>query len=271
MSFRLIDANAIAEKYPEVNDMPCIYTDLENGLDNKFHFSSTGISEEDKDCYVLDWASNELKMALNALGEGKNDEEVNKTAKKCYESAIRCYQALVADQHTGNSIGITKEIFNRLVNVMPLTPIGKDEDCWQELEGKPGNYICTRYTSLTKKTDKDGAITYHDSRRVVCKDILTGNKYNSGFVANLIDIVLPIVLPYNPSIKKIVVYTKDVTIGDNWYLGIIDAFNIDNQPTQIHKYVKINEKAAESVVEISEEEFNKIYNEHVNSVKPLSD
>ena len=37
MSYRLIDANALAIKYPEVNDMPCIYLDLPNGLDNKHH------------------------------------------------------------------------------------------------------------------------------------------------------------------------------------------------------------------------------------------
>ena len=38
MSYRLVDANALAIKYPEVNDMPCIYVDLPNGLDNK-HYS----------------------------------------------------------------------------------------------------------------------------------------------------------------------------------------------------------------------------------------
>lgn len=33
MSYRLIDANAIAALWPEVNDMPCIYADLSSGLD----------------------------------------------------------------------------------------------------------------------------------------------------------------------------------------------------------------------------------------------
>lgn len=33
MSYRLIDSNAIAMSHPEVNDMPCIYADLPNGLD----------------------------------------------------------------------------------------------------------------------------------------------------------------------------------------------------------------------------------------------
>lgn len=33
MSYRLINSNSLALKYPEVNDMPCIYVDLPNGLD----------------------------------------------------------------------------------------------------------------------------------------------------------------------------------------------------------------------------------------------
>ncbi len=37
MSYRLIDSNALALKYPEVNDMPCIFADLPDGLDNKHY------------------------------------------------------------------------------------------------------------------------------------------------------------------------------------------------------------------------------------------
>lgn len=36
MSYRLIDSNALADRYPEVNDMPCIYADLANGLDKSY-------------------------------------------------------------------------------------------------------------------------------------------------------------------------------------------------------------------------------------------
>lgn len=37
MSYRLINANEIANKYPEVNDMKCIYADLPNGIDGKLY------------------------------------------------------------------------------------------------------------------------------------------------------------------------------------------------------------------------------------------
>ena len=38
MSYRLINSNEIAIKYPEVNEMDCIYVDLPNGLDNEYHY-----------------------------------------------------------------------------------------------------------------------------------------------------------------------------------------------------------------------------------------
>ncbi len=37
MSYRLIDSNDLAMKYPEVNNMPCIYADLPNGLDCAYY------------------------------------------------------------------------------------------------------------------------------------------------------------------------------------------------------------------------------------------
>ena len=37
MSYRLINANDLAIKYPEVNDMPCIYADLPKGLDGRYY------------------------------------------------------------------------------------------------------------------------------------------------------------------------------------------------------------------------------------------
>lgn len=36
MSYRLIDSNALAIKYPEVNEMPCVFADLPDGLHGQF-------------------------------------------------------------------------------------------------------------------------------------------------------------------------------------------------------------------------------------------
>lgn len=37
MSYRLINANALAANCKQVNDMPCIYADLPNGLDGNHY------------------------------------------------------------------------------------------------------------------------------------------------------------------------------------------------------------------------------------------
>lgn len=37
MSYRLINTNSIVSQCPEVNDMPCIYVDLDNGLDGCYY------------------------------------------------------------------------------------------------------------------------------------------------------------------------------------------------------------------------------------------
>ena len=39
MSYRLIDSNAIAIKYPEVNEMPCVFADLPYGINGQFIYA----------------------------------------------------------------------------------------------------------------------------------------------------------------------------------------------------------------------------------------
>ena len=48
MSYRLIDSNALAIKYPEVNDMPCIFADLPNGLDGNHYDMRKSVLEDIK-------------------------------------------------------------------------------------------------------------------------------------------------------------------------------------------------------------------------------
>ena len=36
MSYRLINSNAIAIKYPEVNEMPCVFANLPDGMNGQF-------------------------------------------------------------------------------------------------------------------------------------------------------------------------------------------------------------------------------------------
>ena len=45
MSYRLIDSNALAMSCAEVNDLPCIYADLPNGLDGGHYTMTDGGGE----------------------------------------------------------------------------------------------------------------------------------------------------------------------------------------------------------------------------------
>lgn len=265
MSYKLIDANALAEKYPEVNDMPCIYADLdEKGLDNKHHFVSAGISDEQKNCYVLAWANKELELAFADLDK-EEDEAVKLMSKACIESAMRCYRTLVADNHSGTSMGITKQIINRLISVKPLTAIEDTEDVWtlvdDAAEKDNKKYQSTRLPSLFKTVDKEGNVTYNDNNRVVCRNILNGDRFYYGFVSNLIDKLVPITMPYNPSDKAITVYVKDFTLGDYHYLGIYNAILPGRGQIDINKFTKINKKA-NIATEMEQGEFEKILEDH---------
>ena len=63
MSYRLIDANEIANRFPEVNDMDCIYADLPNGLDNGYY----DISAE-RTCEAVDNGGYSFRFECSACG-----------------------------------------------------------------------------------------------------------------------------------------------------------------------------------------------------------
>ena len=53
MSYRLIDANALAIYCKQVNDMPCIYADLPNGLDGNHYIIEQSKSNRGSRWYEL--------------------------------------------------------------------------------------------------------------------------------------------------------------------------------------------------------------------------
>ena len=92
MSYRLIDANAIASQCPEVNGMPCIYVDLDKGLD-ECHYDLRGanalqaenvklrelVLDYDK---VLDAAVDVWGIMADALGYGRKYDSLHERARE---------------------------------------------------------------------------------------------------------------------------------------------------------------------------------------------
>lgn len=79
MSYRLINSNEIAIKYPEVNDMPCIYADIPNGLNGDFYDLSVypKIVEklEQPTVDVLEQIRDEIRSLYSEYGSGLGWEE----------------------------------------------------------------------------------------------------------------------------------------------------------------------------------------------------
>lgn len=65
MSYRLISANDLALNHPEVNDIPCVYADLPNGMDGEHYIAIKALEQEPcEDCV----SRAEVVDELNRLG-----------------------------------------------------------------------------------------------------------------------------------------------------------------------------------------------------------
>ena len=117
---------------------------------------------------MLEWAKNEVAIASKRERGNKPEGEWDYGCA-CYDSAMRAFESLLGDGHSGMSIGITKNILNRLIDGKPLTPIEDTEDVWNVCSrGKNGGvatYQCKRMSSLFKDVYPDGTVKYHDNDR----------------------------------------------------------------------------------------------------------
>ena len=134
----------------------------------------------------------------------ENDYSFLDYAVECYRSALRTYETMAADGHSGMSWSLTRQILNRLMEGKPLKGLNSYQDRPEEWEKSPWivndrsilNNI--RYPSLCCKVTENGNV-YSDCNRWVFEmpDCLNIPWYN-GFLANYLDEKFPIQFPYNP-------------------------------------------------------------------------
>ena len=188
---------------------------------------------------MIEWAENEIRLALRH--EGCTDDESDKIgyeyAKNCYASALKAYESLLEDDHSGMSISITKDILNRLVERKPLTPIEDTEDIWTEHfdmreDDRIKVYQCKRMGCFWKEIFPDGTIRYRDNNRAcgvnMNNPICT---YHSGLTTRIVDEMFPIAMPYCPPNRPFKVYTEEF---------LFDARNGDFDTVHIH-YIRTPE------------------------------
>lgn len=207
-----------------------------------------------------DWAKNEINLACK-LERGDKPEDTFDYGCVCYESAYKAFKSLMGDGHTGMSIGITRNILNRLIDGKPLTPIEDIPEVWSQIEAPVEDcvcYQCTRMGSLFKHVHSDGTVTYHDVNRCYCvnKGNTDGATWTMGFITNLIDEMYPITMPYFPTSKSIVVHCTeclyDPKNGDFDTIGVWYLVMPHGEKVTVERFFKESE---DGFVEITKEEY----------------
>lgn len=216
---------------------------------------------------MLDWARKEVEIACRKENPDKKRGEFDYGCA-CYGSALKAFESLCGDGHSGFSIKMTQSILNRLIDGKPLTPIEDTDDIWDTCtwHGSDGFkwYQCKRMPSLFKKVYPDGAIKYRDNDRSYCVDINDPRIiYTSGLGSCVVDAMFPITMPYMPS-KPIKVYCEDFLTdkknGDSDTVGVFYAIKTENgqqEKIEIDRFFREPEGDEEGKwIEISKEEYD---------------
>lgn len=209
---------------------------------------------------MREWAKREIEIACKRERGDKPDTEWDYGCA-CYESAYKAFQSLLEDEHSGYSIGVTKNILNRLIDGKPLTPIEDTPDVWNELAGfSDGSttYQCRRMYSLFKDVYPDGRVVYHDNDLCYCvnKDDPDAPGWHNGFISKMIHEKYPITMPYYPVSKPMVVYCSeglsDPKNGDFDTLGVWYVRKPDGGTYPIERFFK---ESSDGWEEISKDEY----------------
>lgn len=207
------------------------------------------------------WAENEVKIACKKENPDW-DEKSFDYGCGCYQSALKAYKTLCEEGHSNNSFAITRNILNRLMEGLPLTPIEDTEDVWNDIDIQADykEYQCSRMGQLFKKVYKDGTVKYHDVERAVAYD--KDRHGYIGSIGNIIDEMFPITMPYYPPVGKYKLYTEEFTAKG------FPRDNEDFNTRAVHyvitpkgERVEINRYFADTkteyMVEITKEEYEK--------------
>lgn len=179
----------------------------------------------------------------------------------CYDSALKALKSLLEDDHSGFSIGLTKQILYRLIDGKPLTPIEDTDDIWNySWENTDGTkvYQCNRMCSLFKDVHPDGSISYTDNDRFMVIDIKSGIPWCNGAINRITEEAIgPITMLYIPQDEPYRVYREDFLYdpenGDYDTVGLLYYKTPDGERKELNIYLA--EKDGE-LVRITKEEYD---------------
>lgn len=209
------------------------------------------------------WSKNEIEIACQRergdSGTKKNEWDYGCA---CYQSAYKAYKSLLKDGHSGFSIGLTKNILNRMIDGKPLTPIEDIPEVWGGIdrdsgEGKYVTYQCNRMSALFKYVYSDGTIKYYDVDQSYSIDVETGTTYH-GLAQRIISEMYPITMPYYPPTTPIKVYCGELLTdrknGDFDSVAIFYLVKPDGERVEINRFFKSDEEDKDWI-ELTPEEY----------------
>lgn len=167
---------------------------------------------------MKEWAELEVEIAKKRE-RGNAPEDEFDYGCACYDSALKAFNSLCEDGHSGMSIGFTKAILNRLIDGKPLVPIEDTDDIWNLCNYGENHeytqYQCKRMSALFKKVYPDGRIEYSSVDQCYCENINTGSTYTCGLEMAVIRELYPITMPYMPGDRIKVVTEECLTYQKN--------------------------------------------------------
>lgn len=209
---------------------------------------------------MMEWAKREVEIASKRERGDKPESEWDYGCA-CYNSALKAFESLCGDGHSGFSIGITKGILNRLIDGKPLTPIEDTEEVWGEpridSRDKSKQYQCKRMSSLFKRVAQNGSVTYSDINRYYCTNEENPHvSWHNGFVEKIYDEMYPLTLPYMPNSRPDIIVCDELLTdrknGDFDTLAVLFIQRFNGEKVEVNRYFKEGEK---SFIEISPEEY----------------
>ena len=195
---------------------------------------------------MLEWARREVELACKRENPDRKEGEFDYGCA-CYESALKAYECLMEDGHSGMSWGFTRNILMRLMDDKPLTPIEDNEEDWNDVsewglkEGCVAQYQCKRMSSLFKDVYADGTVKFHANDRVRMYNIESPDvAWYNGMISGIIHEMFPITFPYIPENNPYRVYIEDFLYdeknGDYDTEGILYVIKPDGERVDINRY-----------------------------------
>ena len=212
---------------------------------------------------MIEWAKREVEIACKHENPDKKEGEFDYGCA-CYESALKAFNSLLEDGHSGMSIGFTKQILNRLIDGKPLVSIEDTDDVWEKRpwssNEKMKHYQCKRMSSLFKDVYPDGTVKYTDVDRAVGVNMDNSNvEWHSRIIQDIVEELFQLTMPYMPADKPYKVYCDDCLANpENGDYDTMEVYYIekpDGERVNVNRYFKEGNTIYGGWDEISKEEY----------------